>query len=100
MERPLEVLVTTFSFVSNKHGTGTSFRGIGVAKLGVTIDKCQLNNFGHEPANDYLQAYFVLIISKIIPGRLFRTVCLFAESIVMYVYIEHQPSMMSNSLVH
>ena len=98
MERPLEVLVTTFSFVSNNRGTGTSFRGIG--KLGVTIDKCQLNNFGHEPANDYLQAYFVLIISKIIPGRLVRTVYLFAESIVMYVYIEHQPSMMSNSLVH
>ena len=86
--------------MSINHGTGTSFRGIGVAMPSVTIAKCQLNNFGHEPANDYLQAYFVLIISKIIPGRLVRTVYLFAESIVMYVYIEHQLSMMSNSLVH
>ena len=89
-----------FSFVSINHDIGTSFRSICIAKPSVTIAKCLLNNFGHEPANDYLQTYVVLIISKIIPGWLVRTIYLFAESIVMYVYIEHQPRMMSNTLVH
>ena len=50
-----------------------------------------LNNFGHEPAEDYLQTYFILIISRMNPGWLVRIVYLFSQSIVMYVYIDQKP---------